>query len=65
MSEMVVERINGVEISHIRDVVRAVASPQGRFHVIETDYHKLQLIAALRTKSSSTASPSDRSPNLR
>ena len=39
MSEMVVERVNGIEISEIRDVVRALASPQGKFHVIETDYH--------------------------
>lgn len=39
MSEMVVERINGIEIADMRDVVRAVASPRGDFHVIETDYH--------------------------
>jgi hypothetical protein len=35
----VVERVNGVDIAELRDVVRAVASPTGRFHVIETDYH--------------------------
>ncbi|MBX3158112.1 MAG: trypsin-like peptidase domain-containing protein [Deltaproteobacteria bacterium] len=39
MREMVVERVNGVEIADIRDVVRALASPLGRFHVIETDHH--------------------------
>jgi S1-C subfamily serine protease len=39
MSEMVVERVNGVDISDIRDVVRALAQPAGKFHVIETDYH--------------------------
>lgn len=39
MSEMVVERVNGIEIADMRDVVRAFASPQDNFHVIETDYH--------------------------
>ena len=39
MREMVVERINGIDIAEIADVVRALASPLGRFHVIETDYH--------------------------
>jgi S1-C subfamily serine protease len=39
MSEMVVERINGVDIADMHDVVRAFASPHGGFHVIETDYH--------------------------
>ncbi|MBL0221004.1 MAG: trypsin-like peptidase domain-containing protein [Myxococcales bacterium] len=39
MGEMVVERVNGIEISAIEDVVRALASPQGEFHVIETDFH--------------------------
>ncbi|HEY1816021.1 MAG TPA: trypsin-like peptidase domain-containing protein [Kofleriaceae bacterium] len=39
MREMVVERVNGIDISDIRDVIRALASPQGKFHVIETDYH--------------------------
>jgi S1-C subfamily serine protease len=39
MREMVVERVNGIDISDIRDVVRALSSPQGAFHVIETDYH--------------------------
>ena len=39
MSEMVVERINGIDIAEMRDVVRALAVPQGGFHVIETDYH--------------------------
>jgi S1-C subfamily serine protease len=39
MREMVVERINGVEISDIRDVVHALESPRSKFHVIETDYH--------------------------
>jgi S1-C subfamily serine protease len=39
MREMVVERINGVDIAEVADVVRAFASPQGKFHVIETDYH--------------------------
>ena len=39
MREMIVERVNGIDITEIADVVRALASPQGRFHVIETDYH--------------------------
>ena len=39
MSEMVVERINGIEIAELRDVIRAFGSPQDGFHVIETDYH--------------------------
>jgi hypothetical protein len=39
MSEAIVERVNGVEIVELRDVVRALASPAGDFHVIETDYH--------------------------
>ena len=39
MSEMIVERINGIPIADMRDVIRAIASPQGTFHVIETDYH--------------------------
>jgi hypothetical protein len=34
-----VNRINGVTITELRDVVRALESPQGKFHVIETDYH--------------------------
>ncbi|HUJ61860.1 MAG TPA: trypsin-like peptidase domain-containing protein [Kofleriaceae bacterium] len=39
MKDAVIERINGVEIGEIRDVVRALAAPLGRHHVIETDYH--------------------------
>ena len=39
MSDAVVERVNGVEISDMSDIARALASPLGRFHVIETDYH--------------------------
>jgi S1-C subfamily serine protease len=39
MSDAVVERVNGIEIGDIRDVVRALASPIGMFHVIETDHH--------------------------
>ena len=39
MREMVVERVNGVEIADMRDVVRALATPMGKFHVIDTDYH--------------------------
>ena len=39
MQAMVVERINGHAIADMRDVVRALAKPQGAFHVIETDYH--------------------------
>jgi S1-C subfamily serine protease len=39
MREMVVERINGIEIAHMNDVARALATPLGKFHVIETDYH--------------------------
>ena len=35
----VVERINGVEITEMRDVVRALQTPVGKFHVIETDDH--------------------------
>lgn len=39
MREMIVERINGIDIADIKDVVRAFASPVGGFHVIETDDH--------------------------
>jgi S1-C subfamily serine protease len=39
MREAVVERINGVRISEMRDVPGALAQPRGRFHVIETDNH--------------------------
>lgn len=35
----VVERINTIEITELRDVVRAFAQPPGDFHVLETDYH--------------------------
>jgi S1-C subfamily serine protease len=35
----VVDRINGVDIVELRDVVRALAEPLGKFHVIEIDYH--------------------------
>src|SRR6476619_2864491 len=35
----VVERINGVDITEMRDVLGALADPQGGFHVIETDFH--------------------------
>jgi hypothetical protein len=35
----VVERINGVDIVDMRDVLRAFESPTGKFHVIEIDYH--------------------------
>src|SRR4051794_22507929 len=39
MREMVVERINGIEIAEMRDVQRAFASPRGNFHVVDTDCH--------------------------
>ena len=39
MREAIVERINGIEITEMRDVVRALEQPQGKFHVIETDDH--------------------------
>jgi S1-C subfamily serine protease len=39
MREGVVERINGIEITEMRDVVRALEKPQGKWHVIETDDH--------------------------
>jgi hypothetical protein len=35
----VVERVNGVDITEIRDVLRALEQPQNGFHVIETDFH--------------------------
>ena len=35
----VVERINGIAIGSLADVVRALAAPQGGFQVVETDYH--------------------------
>ncbi|HUS30175.1 MAG TPA: serine protease [Kofleriaceae bacterium] len=35
----VVERVNGVDITEIRDVVRALEQPTSGFHVIETDFH--------------------------
>jgi S1-C subfamily serine protease len=34
-----VERINGIPISALRDVPGAFATPRDGFHVIETDYH--------------------------
>ena len=39
MREAIVERINGIEITEMRDVVRALEHPQSKFHVIETDDH--------------------------
>jgi S1-C subfamily serine protease len=39
MKESVVHRINGIDITEIADVPRALATPLGRFHVIETDDH--------------------------
>jgi len=39
MREAVVERINGIAITEMRDVVRALEKPLGKFHVIETDDH--------------------------
>jgi S1-C subfamily serine protease len=35
----VVERVNDVDITEIRDVLRALEQPQNGFHVIETDFH--------------------------
>lgn len=35
----VVERINGVDITEIRDVVSALTAPRDGFHVLETDFH--------------------------
>ncbi len=35
----VVERINGIDIGEIRDVIRALEEPRGDVQVIETDYH--------------------------
>jgi S1-C subfamily serine protease len=37
MREMVVERINGADIADMHDVARALTTPLGAFHVIETD----------------------------
>jgi S1-C subfamily serine protease len=34
-----VEKINGVSITELGDVLRAFEAPVGKFHVIETDYH--------------------------
>jgi len=39
MREMTVERINNIPIASMTDVVRALGSPSGAFHVIETDHH--------------------------
>jgi S1-C subfamily serine protease len=39
MKEAVVERVNGIAITEIRDVVRALEAPLGNFHIIETDNH--------------------------
>ena len=39
MRGLVVERINGIEIGDIRDVVRAIGKPRNGSHVIDTDYH--------------------------
>jgi S1-C subfamily serine protease len=35
----IVERINGVPITEMRDVLEAVKAPLGKFHVIEVDNH--------------------------
>jgi hypothetical protein len=35
----IVERVNGVDITEMSDLVRALEMSPGRFHVIETDYH--------------------------
>jgi hypothetical protein len=35
----IVEKINGVRIVEIRDLLHALVAPLGKFHVIETDYH--------------------------
>jgi hypothetical protein len=39
MREAVVERINGIAITEMKDVVRALERPAGKWHVIETDDH--------------------------
>jgi hypothetical protein len=39
VSGAVVEKINGVVITELGDVLRAIEAPIGKFHVIETDYH--------------------------
>ncbi|MBI2070783.1 MAG: trypsin-like peptidase domain-containing protein [Elusimicrobia bacterium] len=39
LKRAVVERINGVAIRDIRDVLDAVSKPQGDFHVIEIDHY--------------------------
>jgi hypothetical protein len=39
MKESVVHRINNIDITELADIPRALASPLGRFHVIETDDH--------------------------
>jgi len=38
----VVERINDIDIVAMRDVPRALATPVGKFHVIELDYHGMR-----------------------
>lgn len=35
----IIERINDIVITELRDVLRALATPLGKFHVIETDFH--------------------------
>jgi hypothetical protein len=35
----VVDRVNGVTIGHIHDVLAAVEKPRGRHHVVELDHH--------------------------
>ena len=39
LGNAVVERVNGVPVGHIADVLAAVARPLGRHHVIELDHH--------------------------
>jgi S1-C subfamily serine protease len=37
LSQVVVDRINGENISEMKDVITALKKPQGGFHIIETD----------------------------
>lgn len=39
MREAIVNRVNGVDITEMRDLLRAFENPLGGFHVIETDEH--------------------------
>ena len=76
LQDLVIDSVNGVKIGEMRDLLRAFAKPEGRFHVImtdpATDYGGRKIVldaqkaAAAQTEIlSSYRIPSDRSDDLK